>query len=421
MKNASNALFDLSLERTALAHCLLDPWLLSRLVLEDFYEKAYGLIFTAMQDDILESGMTDLVSVNARRSGVPLYENVGGSVFLAETLALPWYLTPIDRVFELLRGFLIRRTATEHKISENTALRIVEEFAQKTRDLQDLLPKKSNTALEVLQDLQAHGEVVFPLGFADLDAMIRPQEGNVIIIGGRPGTGKSSLLLNLAINMANLERKCLFLALEMSSREVLPRALQVFYKQPWKAIKNESFILSQKLTDFLQVDDEARFLPEIESLIEVSEAPIIFVDYLQLIALPKSGENRVAELEEITRRLKLIAMRTKKVIIAASQLKRELDTANRRPVLGDLRGSGSLEQDADVVVFIYNENMKDDNDKLSLVARSLDGGKKTKDLVELIVAKNRSGPLGTVKLLWNPSLTLFSEEGQVSFDTSLPF
>ena len=251
-------------------------------------------------------------------------------------------------------------------------------------------------------------------GLFDLDRKISGlNKSDLLLIAARPGMGKTSLALNIALNVAKKYPKTVaFFSLEMSREQLALRLLS-----------NESFLDNQKLVTGQLTDEDWGKLSIASSAlsqtdIRVDDNPsitvaemnakcrrldnlgLVLIDYLQLMtaAAPgKTGENRVNVVSEISRALKIMAKELNVPVICLSQLSRANESrTNKRPMLSDLRESGAIEQDADSVMFIYRDDYYNENSE-------------EKNVAECIVAKNRHGETGTVKLQWLPQFTTFSD------------
>ena len=252
-------------------------------------------------------------------------------------------------------------------------------------------------------------------GFYDLDLLTQGfQKSDLIIIAGRPSTGKTAFSLNIALNTIKSSKlPVLFFSLEMSKKQIMYRLLSMeanidqtrlkngkLYQNDWVKLNKIIKILS-KLPFF--IDDSANLsIQEIRSKIktiisEQTKIGLVIIDYLQLMQSPNlKNSNRVQELSQITRHLKNIAREFDIPIIALSQLSRNVENRlNQKPILSDLRESGSIEQDADLVLMLYKNKSANINQALQLT--------------ELIIAKQRNGPIGTIKLKFNEKQTKFSD------------
>ncbi len=263
-----------------------------------------------------------------------------------------------------------------------------------------------------------------PTGFSYLDRVLGGgfHRSDLVLIGARPGMGKTSFALNVARNMAMKGRKTLFFSLEMSNEQLAQRI-----------ISTEARIVSNKLrtgeiTDAdweklglalqnlvnceLYFDDTANItVPEMKARVRrMKDVECVVIDYLQLMTGTKKTDNRVQEISEITRGLKMMAKDLNIPVITCSQLSRNTaKTADHRPQLTDLRESGSIEQDADIVLMLHREDyykMGEDGEE----------EKTTANVAEVIVAKNRHGSTEKVEVAWNPEFTMFSTLERIKDD-----
>jgi replicative DNA helicase len=253
-------------------------------------------------------------------------------------------------------------------------------------------------------------------GFHDLDSIIQGfQNSDLIIIAGRPSMGKTALSLNIVINVIQFSKlPIIFFSLEMSKEQIMYRLLAMETNINQMRLRNgqlsqNDWIKVNKMVKILSklplfIDDTAdlsiqNIRSKIKTLIfEHSQVGLVIIDYLQLMQNSNAKiENRVQELSKITRSLKIIAREFNLPIIALSQLSRNVENRiEKRPILSDLRESGSIEQDADLVLMLYRKNYYNLND--------LDQSNE----IELIIAKQRNGPVGTVKLKFNQKSNKFS-------------
>lgn len=251
-----------------------------------------------------------------------------------------------------------------------------------------------------------------PTGFVDLDKLLGGlQRSDLIIVAARPGVGKTSLMLNMALSAARrFHQRVAIFSLEMSNEQIVQRL-----------VSGETGIDSQRLRlGMLEEDEWPLFVQATSALSEtqvfVDDTPsisalqlrtkarrlhaehgldLIIIDYLQLMTGDNRSENRVQEISYLSRSLKGLARELSVPVLVASQLSRAVEQrSDKRPVLSDLRESGSIEQDADIVMFIYRDDVYDEDSERRNVA-------------ELIVAKHRNGPTGTVELYFQKNLTQF--------------
>ncbi len=247
-------------------------------------------------------------------------------------------------------------------------------------------------------------------GFEKLDSIMTGlNDTDLIIIAARPGMGKSAFALNIATNVCkcdNPKSVCVF-SLEMGNEQLASRMLSsealvdsyalrsgIISGEQWKSLARSADELS-KLPIYLD-ETSGITVPQMKAkLRRIPNCGLVIIDYLQLMSSPNNHNNRVVEISEITRQLKLMAKELKIPVILLSQLNRSVESrTDKHPQLADLRESGSIEQDADIILFLYREGYY--NRELSDQSTS-----------ECIIAKNRHGELGTVKLAWVGEYTLF--------------
>jgi replicative DNA helicase len=420
-------------ERAVLAGALLDPALLpvvvGRLAPEDFYSERHRTIYRSMVDLQAAEVEVDLRTLQASLEQQDKLESIGGVAYLAGLdLDLP-DLGRLDTYVEIVKERSVRRRLieacgeiTRHCLdggleaqealgrAEQAILGLGEEAVQKGFVK---LGQIFHDTLAELEDRPERGFLGLPSGFSDLDAMTRGfHPGNLVVIAGRPGMGKTSLALNIAEHAAIRENRPVGLfSLEMSQEELALRILSSevdisfgplrsghLSQKQWTKVVQAVKTVSQAP---LYIDDSANpSMLEIASkarrLRAESGLDLIVVDYLQLMQGTTRYENRNLEIAAITRSLKQLAKELSIPVIALSQLSRQPErrSGDHRPQLADLRESGSIEQDADVVVFIYRDELYDDETT-------------DKGIAELIVAKHRNGETGTVKLVFLGDTTKF--------------
>jgi len=260
-------------------------------------------------------------------------------------------------------------------------------------------------AIDKLDELAKHeGDITgIPTGFKDFDAKTAGlQDSDLIIVAGRPSMGKTTLAMNIAENAAiKHEKPVAIFSMEMSAQQLVRRMFSSLGQIDQNKLRTGSLddLDWPKLTSAMNLLHKSQiFIDETPSLSPAElrararrlkrehDIGLIVVDYLQLMAVPGTRENRATEIAEISRSLKAIAKELQLPVIALSQLNRALEQRpNKRPVMADLRESGSIEQDADLIVFIYRDEVYNED--------SPDKGK-----AEIIIGKHRNGPTGTVVL-----------------------
>ncbi|MEN8113719.1 MAG: replicative DNA helicase [Actinomycetota bacterium] len=407
---------------------------LEKLQAEDFYRPSHQQVFEAVQTLFDANEPIDAVTVSEglRRDGT--LERVGGVGFLTRLIDTVPTTSNVDYYAGIVEEHALRRRlmrvggtiggiATEMKEPISDVLdRAEQEVFQvaERRVGEGLAPIDPllGPAIERAEELQRLGSEVtgLPTGFRDLDrklAGLHPT--NLIIIAARPGMGKTSLALNIAQNVAQGGEPVAIFSLEMSREEIVSRMLCSAGRIDSQRLRTGR--LSE--ADFTKLSNAASTL--YKKPIYVDDSPgltiteirakarrlrrrpglgLVVVDYLQLMH-GTSGENRQQEIAIISRSLKNLARELDVPIIALSQLNRSLESReDKRPRLGDLRESGAIEQDSDVVLFIYRDEAYSP-DKVE-----------SKGVAEVVVAKHRQGAVGKVTMTFLPEFTLFSDMGR---------
>ncbi len=363
-----------------------------------------------------------------------LLQKVGGIKVLIELISQIPNLVYLEEYLQLVKDKFLRRSliklgyeAVNSGYITNVPLEnILNDFENKFLNLtNETKTQKLFSSAELLNDIffelkeKSLNPKVFgvPSGFYDLDSLTQGfQKSDLIIIAGRPSIGKTALGLNIAINIIkNTKLPVLFFSLEMSKEQIIYRLLSMetnidqirlrsgkLNQNDWLKL-NKIFKILSKLpffindTSYLSIQDLRSKIKTV--IFEQNEIGLIIIDYLQLIQNSNIKiENRVQELSKITRSLKAIAREFDIPIIALSQLSRNVENrVDKKPILSDLRESGSIEQDADLVLMLYKNqsyhvNNFDNNNSQS---------------VELIIAKHRNGQIGSVKLQFDEKRTKF--------------
>jgi replicative DNA helicase len=388
---------------------------------EDFYKTAHQRIFKTMQDLYERGEPVDLVTVTAELQDHKLLDEVGGVTYLTEiarsvpTAANIEYYARIVEEKSLLRRLILTATkiandgySREDDVTQilADAERYILEIAQ-NRNSGGFVPIR-DVLLETYERIeflsQRRGDVTgIPSGYPDLDKMTSGfQRSDLIILAARPSVGKTAFALNVAQNVAARagETVAIF-SLEMAASQLVQRMI----------CAEGNLDASRMRTGWLEEDDWQKLTMAIGTLakapIYIDDTPgitvqdirakcrrlqaekglgLIVIDYLQLIQGGGRGENRQQEVSEISRTLKGIARELNVPIIALSQLSRSVEQRqDKRPMMSDIRESGSIEQDADIVAFLYRDDYYDKETE-------------NKNVIEVIIAKQRNGPTGTVEL-----------------------
>lgn len=398
---------------------------------EDFYRPAHQSIFEAVLTLFDGDQAIDAITVSdwLRRNGA--LERIGGIAFLNDlmdsvpaTSNIGYYVDIVDDTAarrRLMRaGSEVGALAMRSEDPIDEILNAAEAEVFKVADrrvgegLARLGPMLQNT-LEKIEELGTRGGDItgVPTGFKDLDRKLAGlHPANLVVIAARPSMGKSSLAINIAQHVAEAGEPVALFTLEMSREEVVQRILSSMASvdshrlrtgqltpEMWQRIARESSRLYEM--PFF-VDDSADLtVTSIRAKCrrlkrKHKKIGLVVVDYMQLMQGPSRSDNRQQEIAEISRSLKNLARELEVPVIALSQLNRQLEQReNKRPRLGDLRESGAIEQDADIVLFIYRDEAYDDKNP------------ETRGLAEVIVAKHRAGATGTVMMTFAAEFTRF--------------
>ena len=273
---------------------------------------------------------------------------------------------------------------------------------------------------EVVEDMKNYNKPpTFETGFLDLDDLLRIRNKSALItIGARPAMGKTSFMLNILENQMKLNKKCIFFTLEMNKKQIIQRLLCSnseidswkirtgnMQDKDWEKIGKSTLEIEK--WDLLVNDKSCITIEEIEEYIKEINPDIVFIDYLQLIN-PTKKKDRNAEINDIMQNLKRIADENNIIIFISSQLSRSLEQRfDKRPMLSDLRDSGSIEYISDIVFFIYREDYYNSSNEEDISKRGT---------AEIIVAKNKFGPSGTVNLLFNIRIAKFLNPIKVNWE-----
>ena len=400
-------------------------------VADDFYQRQYGIMFDTMVELFNEGKPVDLVTLQDRLKEKDVPPEVCSLDFVRDILAtvptsanVRSYATIVHEKAVLRRLIRINEEIANNCYSGKDGLEVI--LADTEKQIFNLLESRASgdfvpirqVALNVLDKIEqatrSKSTVTgLPTGFIDLDyRMSGLQPSDLILIAARPSMGKTAFVLNITDYIAVRRQKtCLIFSLEMSKEQLVNRMLSM-----------ESNVDSQKLRTGTLTDADWDAVVEGigtigSSKLVIDDTPgisimelrskcrkvklehgldLVMIDYLQLMSgSGKNGDNRQQEISEISRSLKAIARELSVPVIALSQLSRACETrTDHRPMLSDLRESGAIEQDADVVMFLYRDdyyNKDTDNPNTA----------------EVIIAKQRNGPIGTVYLGWKPELTRF--------------
>ncbi|MDI6714719.1 MAG: replicative DNA helicase [Thermodesulfovibrio sp.] len=399
---------------------------------DDFYREAHRKIYLAMLELFDKNEPIDLITITEHLKDKGELEEVGGLSYLSTlatvvpTSANIRYHAKLVREKALLRSLIRACTEIATKIYEEPedAEEMID-YAEKL--IFEISEKRTNTnfyqmkdvvkqTFKIIESMYERKAVItgVPSGFKDLDELTSGfQPGDLIIIGGRPGMGKTAFSLNIAQHVGvELGEPVAFFSLEMSKEQIAMRLLSslamvnasalrkgFISKRDWERLTDSAVRLSEAP---IYIDDSSQMsVLEIRAKarrlkMEKGKLSLIIIDYLQLMRSRTAYDRREQEISEISRSLKAMAKELKVPVIALSQLNRSVEkTTDRRPTLANLRESGAIEQDADVIIFLYRDEVYNKKNPAN------------KGKAEVIVAKQRNGPTDTVYLTFLSDYTRF--------------
>jgi replicative DNA helicase len=411
---------------------------------EDFYNDAHRSVFAAIMNLIADNKPADVVTVAEALGSLKKLDYVGGMAYLGALVENVPTAANIRRYAEIVRerSILRRLAAAGGEIAdtaynplgrsvreildqaETRVFEIAEHGARGQQGFQELRPLLTQVVerIELLFARENPSDVTgVPTGFTDLDRLTSGlQEGDLVVIAGRPSMGKTALALNIAEHIALSAKVKLPVALfsmEMGATQLAMRLIGSVGRLDQHKIRTGQLSPDdwERLSDALgRLSDAAIHIDETAALNALElrararrlarqyggKLGTIVVDYLQLMQAVAQGENRATEISEISRSLKALAKELKVPVIALSQLNRSLEQRpNKRPIMSDLRESGAIEQDSDLILFIYRDEVYNEDTQ-------------DKGVAEIIVGKQRNGPIGTVKLAFLGQYTRFENLAQ---------
>jgi len=400
---------------------------------DDFYIEEHKKIFTAMQTMFLQSRSIDTVTLVNTLVSLGSYPDADSGVSYLATLAqsVPTVANVKDYAKIVHDKATLRNLIgacddiTKDAYSEEGSIeQILDASAQRIFDIAQKQDSRNFVHIrDVMQDvyknlqyLSDHPNEISGVrtGFSDLDAtLVQLGKGDLVLIGARPGMGKTSFAMNIAVQVAknsgkavacfSLEMSAEQLALRMLSSEALveSHSLRSGEIEPdeWQRLADAATMLTG--CDIL-IDDTTGISPTDmkAKLRRVENLGMVVIDYLQLMQSGRNIDNRVQEVGDISRNLKIMAKDLGVPVLCCAQLSRGPESRTiKKPMLSDLRDSGAIEQDADIVLFLYRDEYYKDTDEAAAKAAA--------NTAEVIVAKNRHGSVGSVKMGWNGQFTKF--------------
>lgn len=392
----------------------------------DFYKERHRIIFDAMHNLIKKNEPLDIITLSNILKKEDKLEKIGGQSYIKNLIKITENTKNIKTYSNIIKDqSLIRKLITTSKkiidisinnkekntnelidFAEEKILSISQEYNKKTYDtLPDISDVLTKTIKKIELLFKTHNPITgVSSGFIDLDNLTSGfHQAELIIIAGRPSMGKTALAINIAENIilkSNIP--VLIFSMEMPSEHIITRLLSSLSKielqrlrngmlrnSDWPKLSASVSLMSGKK---LFIDDSGNLSPlDVRTKArklhkKYKNLGLIIIDYLQLMKIPNSNSNKTNEISEISRSLKILAKELKIPIIALSQLNRSLEQRlDKRPMMSDLRESGAIEQDADLIIFIYRDEIYN---------------KKSTDIgtAEIIIAKQRNGPIGKIKL-----------------------
>ncbi len=402
----------------------------------DFYRHDHRVIYEHISRLIEHNKPADIVTVAESLENSAQLSAVGGIAYLGALAQNTPSAANIRRYAEIVRERAVMRMLVEvgsniaesafspqgkdaAQLLDEAEARIFEiaEGGQRSSqgfiDIKTLLPQVADRIDQLFQRDNASDVTGIPTGFSDLDSMTSGlQPGDLVIVAGRPSMGKTAFSLNIAENVAlDTGLPVAVFSMEMGATQLAMRMIGSVgrldqHRMRTGRLEDEDWV---RLTTALgKLNDAPMFIDESAGLnaLEVrararrlhrqcGKLGLIVIDYLQLMAATRQGENRATEISEISRALKALAKELDVPVVALSQLNRGLEQRpNKRPVMSDLRESGAIEQDADVILFIYRDQVYNPDSP-------------DKGTAEIIIGKQRNGPIGTVRLTFLGEHTRF--------------
>ena len=400
---------------------------------DDFYQHQYGVMYESMVELFNEGKPVDLVTLQNRLKEKDVPPEVSSLEFVRDIITtvptsanVKYYATIVKEKAVLRRLIRVNEEIANDCYLGRDPLETI--LADTEKKIFDLLQSRSSgdfvpirqVALNVLENIEKASKTKetvtgVPTGFIDLDYKTSGfQPSDFILIAARPSMGKTAFVLNVVDHVAVKKGiPCMVFSLEMSKEQLVNRMLSM-----------ESNVDSQKLRTGTLTDSDwdavvegvgiiggSKLIIDDTPGISISELRskcrkmklehglgMVIIDYLQLMSGSRKGgnDNRQQEISDISRSLKALAREMQAPVVALSQLSRACETrTDHRPMLSDLRESGAIEQDADVVMFLYRDDYYNKDSEM-------------KDMAEVIIAKQRNGPIGTVNLVWMPQYTKFA-------------
>ena len=447
-----NMPFSLDAEQAVLGCILMEPSSMSQVQThlrpEYFFLPQHTAIYSIMVGIDVVGGKIDPLLVLDKLKHDNVYDDAGGKNYLYQLASITPSAANVESYAKIVKEKFYMRTLInvskeiiDSAVSqEDSAEMLLDAAEQKIYDIRqgrsssapskisDIIINEVYTHLEKLNSDEREQYLGLPTGYKDLDdVIVGLHKSDLILVGARPAMGKTSFALNIARNVADRgKRKVLVFSLEMTKEQLAQRVLATEARilgnkmRDGRIEKNEWAELGEataRLNDCeLYFDDSTDItVSEMKARTRrLGNVDCVFIDYLGLIRSGSRTENRVQEVTEITRSLKLMAKNLNIPVFVCAQLSRGTEHRGKshRPQLSDLRESGSIEQDADIVIMLYRQDYYTDEEH----EQDEDDPEARSDEVEVIIAKNRHGPTKTVKFYWDSDHTLFRGKEHIRND-----
>lgn len=436
-------------EQSVIGGLLLDNerWdtVAEKVMASDFYSRPHKLVFEAVKSILEDSQPLDLITLSEFLERREQLEDVGGFAYLADLVKNTPSAANINAYAEIVAERAVvrnligvaneiadagydpqgRTSGDLVDLAESKVFAIAEERGSENEGPQNVenILEKTLERIEVLYQTPQDGVTGVSTGFNDLNKKTAGlQPSDLVIVAARPSMGKTTFAMNLCENAAmDSDKPVLIFSLEMPSEQIMMRMLASLSRvdqtkirtgqlddEDWARISSTMGILMQKKNMF--IDDSSGLTPtELRSRArrvarDSGGLSLIMVDYLQLMRVPGMQDNRTLEISEISRSLKALAKELQVPVVALSQLNRSLEQrADKRPINSDLRESGAIEQDADLIMFIYRDEVYNPDSSM-------------KGTAEIIIGKQRNGPIGSVRLTFQGQFSRFDNYAGPAFD-----
>ena len=430
---ADAAMYNVEAEKEILSVIISKPnklYDISRIIkADDFYRETNRLIYQTVAEMVIADEPLDMVNLSERLKRDGNLDKIGGLGVITD-ICQPEFVANVEAQAKIVADYAQRRRLIEkarilaanaqdmNQKPDEVACQIADDISGLTTEASE----NTKTAKDGVMDfaslidkrVKRKGELL-NTGLTDIDAKIKSFEaGQLVVIAGRPGHGKTALAGTIAVNMALRGKKILMFSMEMSHEELLGRFVSRLGGISGEKLKEPSQMTPDDWSAYVTALNSVGELPiAINSQGDLTPADVanvatrwqrhngldvIMIDYLQLMSSGKKTDSRVQEVSYITRTLKNLAVRLKLPIILLSQLSRANDKENRAPKLTDLRDSGTIEQDANTVLLIHRET------SLSADKKTIEVSNKT----YVNIAKQRDGSCGTVMLTFIPTMSYFA-------------